>query len=369
MSLFEKQIQPQISGINPYVPGKPISELERELHLTRISKLASNENPLGASPKVNMSIQESLTEVARYPDGSAYQLKQAIAEHVALTTNQVTIGNGSNELLELIARIFAGKGDEVIFSQYAFAVYPISAQVVGASSICVPAKDWSHDLTAMLAAITEQTKVIYIANPNNPTGTLIKPSDWNNFIQQVPKNVIVVLDEAYFEYVPEGKTINGVDYLEDYPNLIVSRTFSKAYGLASLRVGYMLACEEISGYIEKVRTPFNVNQVAQVAAISALTDQAFVKQVVKMNTAGMKQLTDFFEEQLMLFIPSAGNFVCVNVGENALQINQQLLEMGVIVRPVSNYGMDNYLRVSVGTESENNHFIQAMTKIKSSNTE
>lgn len=366
MSLFEKQIQPQISGINPYVPGKPISELERELHLTRISKLASNENPLGASPKVKMSIQDSLTDIARYPDGSAYELKQSIAQYVDLNVNQVTIGNGSNELLELIARIFAGKGDEIIFSQYAFAVYPISAQVVGATSVCVAAKNWSHDLTAMLTAVTDKTKVIYIANPNNPTGTLIKHSDWDEFIKQVPKKVIVVLDEAYFEYVHKGTTVNGVDYLMDYPNLIVSRTFSKAYGLASLRVGYMLACEEISAYIEKVRAPFNVNNFAQVAAISALADQEFVKQVVEVNSRGLKQLTEFFEDQVMLFIPSAGNFVCVNVGENAIQINQQLLEMGVIVRPVANYGMNNYLRVSVGTESENNHFIQAMTKILSS---
>jgi len=367
MPFFDKQILPQIANIKPYVPGKPISELQRELNLSRISKLASNENPLGCSPKVKTSIQGLLADISRYPDGSAFELKKALATHLKIKNTQISIGNGSNELLELIARVFAAKGDEIIFSQYAFAVYPISAQVVGATSVCVPAINWGHDLLSMVKSVTEKTKIIYIANPNNPTGTLIRKADWETFISKVPKHVMVVLDEAYFEYVAKDASINGLDYLDEYPNLIVSRTFSKAYGLASLRVGYLAACEEIIGYIEKIRTPFNVSQFAQVSAISALEDIHFVKEVVQLNNQGMEQLTEFFKEKSLPFIPSFGNFVCVNVGENAKEINQQLLEFGVIVRPVNNYGMDNYLRVSIGTKTENSHFIEAMNKIMSSN--
>ena len=363
MSLFAKQIKSQISGIKPYVPGKAISELQRELNLTRVSKLASNENPLGCSPKVQQAIQNLLADVARYPDGSAFELKQALAKHLSLTEQQIAIGNGSNELLELVARIFAGIGDEIIYSEYAFAVYPISAQVVGAKGICVAAREWEHDLTAMLDAITAKTKVIYIANPNNPTGTLITRFEWDNFIQKVPEKVVIVLDEAYFEYVEDDKTINGLDYLASHPNLLVSRTFSKAYGLASLRIGYILGCEEIISYIEKVRTPFNVNQFAQTSAIIALNDQVFVKQSIELNNQGMKQLTDFFENKKLSYIPSSGNFICVNVGEQASNINQQLLKMGVIVRSVANYNMDNFLRISIGTTKENNHFIEALNKI------
>ncbi len=364
---FTQQLQPQISGINPYVPGKPISELKRELNLVRVSKLASNENPLGASQKAKTAVQELIIDIASYPDGSAFELKKALASFLAVSDKQVSVGNGSNELLELVARIFAGKGDEIIFSQYAFAVYPISAQVVGATSVCVPALNWGHDLEAMLAAITEKTKVIYIANPNNPTGTLISVSEWEAFISQVPEHIIVVLDEAYFEFVQTGKTVNGLDYLAEYDNLLVSRTFSKAYGLASLRVGYMVGGEELIGYIEKVRMPFNVNQFAQVAAIAALNDPQFVKTVVSNNQAGMAQLTSFCQGLKLSFIPSYGNFVCIQVGPKALEINQALLALGVIVRPVSNYGLDEYLRVSIGSPKENQHFMDALTSILSQN--
>ena len=365
MSLFDKQIQPQIADVSPYVPGKPIAELQRELNLTRVSKLASNENPLGASVRAKKSIQDLLVDIARYPDGSAFELKKSLARHLNLTENQFSIGNGSNELLELVARIFASQGDEVLFSEHAFAVYPISAQVVGATPVSAAAKDWAHDLTAMLAAITKKTKVIYIANPNNPTGTLISKKEWQTFIRQVPKKIIVVLDEAYFEYVPKELSFNGLDYIDDYSNLVVSRTFSKVYGLASLRIGYMMGCEEIISYIEKIRAPFNVNQFAQVAAVASLEDPSFVADSIAINRQGMSQLIEFFEDNLLYYIPSFGNFVCVNVGDDSEEINQQLLSYGVIVRPVSNYGMLNYLRISIGTKTENAHFIEAMTKILS----
>lgn len=363
MSLFDQQVQSQIADINPYIPGKPIAELQRELKLTRISKLASNENPLGASERAKKSIQDLLVDIARYPDGSAFELKQSLANHLNLKQTQISVGNGSNELLELVARIFAAKDDEIIFSQYAFAVYAISAQVVGATGISVKAKGWAHDLTAMLAAITSKTKIIYIANPNNPTGTLITKKEWEDFICQVPKQVVVVLDEAYFEYVPQGKSFNGLDYINDYTNLLVSRTFSKAYGLASLRIGYMMGAEEIIGYIEKVRTPFNVNQFAQVAAIASLEDISFVGEAVALNSLGMAQLITFFDDNLLHYIPSFGNFICVNVGENSAEVNQKLLSYGVIVRPVANYGMKNYIRVSIGTKTEINHFLEAMRRV------
>lgn len=360
-------VQPQILGIHPYIPGKPVSELQRELGLTTISKLASNENPLGASPNVLTAIHNELKEIARYPDGSAYALKSALAEFLSIAPEQLAIGNGSNELLELVARVFAGPGDEILYSQYAFAVYPISAQVVGATGIEVPAKGWGHDLEAMLAAITSKTKMIYLANPNNPTGTVFGRVEWEAFISQVPKTVIVVLDEAYIEYaqakLSHNEYANGIDYLTKYSNLLVSRTFSKAYGLASLRVGYMAGCREIIKYINQLRAPFNVNHYAQVAALAALNDQRFVEKVLLLNQQGMRQILDAMSILGIDSIPSSGNFVCIDLGENASKVNQKLLEEGVIVRPVSNYGLPQYLRVSIGTQVENQHFIDALKSV------
>ena len=360
-------VQPQILGIHPYVPGKPVSDLQRELGLTYISKLASNENPLGASPVVVQVIQNEFKEIARYPDGSAYALKATLADFLSISPRQLAIGNGSNELLELVARVFAGSGDEILYSQYAFAVYPISAQVVGATGVEVPAKNWGHDLPAMLTAITAKTKVIYLANPNNPTGTVFNRKEWEAFISQVPKTVIVVLDEAYIEYAQaqlnSDEYANGMDYLTDYSNLLVSRTFSKAYGLASLRVGYLAGCEEIIQYINQLRAPFNVNHFAQIAAVAALADQGFVEKVLLLNQQGMRQILEALSSLGIDFIKSAGNFLCIDLGQNALEVNQKLLEEGVIVRPVSNYGLHHFLRVSIGTQIENQHFIDALKSV------
>lgn len=365
--LFCDQVQPQVLEINPYIPGKPVSELQRELGLSSITKLASNENPLGASQQVKVAIESELVDIARYPDGGAFELISELASFNKVANNQVVIGNGSNEVLELTARVFAGPGDEIIYSQYGFAVYPISAQVVGATGVEVPAKNWGHDLPAMLKAITDKTKVIYIANPNNPTGTFFTKSEWEAFLTQVPKNVIVVLDEAYLEYaasfIDAEQSFNGKDYLEKHSNLLVSRTFSKAYGLASLRVGYMLGHADVISYINQVREPFNVNQFAQVAATAALKDQDFVGQAVKANQIGMRQLIEACEELELDYIPSVGNFICIDFGEQALEINQQLLHKGVIVRPVANYGMKHHLRVSIGTQIENSAFIDALKEL------
>jgi histidinol-phosphate aminotransferase len=266
-------------------------------------------------------------------------------------------------LLELVGRVFAGPGDEIIYSQYGFAVYPITAQIVGAKGVEVAAKDYGHDLPAMAAAITEKTKVIYVANPNNPTGTLFGRAEWEAFMAQVPSNVIVVLDEAYLEYVERADYANGLDYLTPYPNLVLSRTFSKAYGLASLRVGYMVASKEIISYINRLRAPFNVTHYAQIAAKSALNDQAFVQQTVELNRQGKQQISQALSQMGVDFIPSEGNFICVHFVADALALNQRLLHQGVIVRPVANYGLTEFLRVSIGTQSENQHFIDALSRV------
>lgn len=362
-ALFNQQIQPQIQQIQPYTPGKPISELQRELGLTHISKLASNENPLGASPKVLAAIEQALKDIGRYPDGNAFFLRHVLSEFLSVPMSQVAVGNGSNELLELIGRVFAGPGDEIIYSQYGFAVYPITAQIVGAKAVEVPAKDYGHDLAAMAAAVTAKTKLIYVANPNNPTGTLFGRDEWEAFMAKIPSQVIVVLDEAYLEYVERADYANGMDYLSRYPNLVLSRTFSKAYGLASLRVGYMVASEEIISYINRLRAPFNVNHLAQVAAATALKDQDFVQQTVALNRAGKQQICQALAQMNISFIPSEGNFVCVQFGHDAMALNQRLLKQGVIVRPVANYGLTEFLRVSIGNHQENQHFIDALHRV------
>lgn len=360
--LLKDRVLTHIHQIQTYQPGKPISECQREYQLERITKLASNENPLGASDQVLKAIQSALVDIARYPDGASFALKEALADFLGLSPQQIAFGNGSNELLEFVARVFAGPGDEVVFSEYAFPVYEISAQIVGATSVKVPAKNWGHDLQAMANATTDRTKLIYLANPNNPTGTLFKKAEWERFIAQVPKEVVVVLDEAYFEYVRDTEVANGLAYLDEYPNLLISRTFSKAYGLASLRIGYMAGSEELISYLNRIRAPFNVNHLAQVAALAALDDQAFVQKTVQLNQQGLQQITDFCLQMGLNFIDSQANFICIHFGPDALKVNQALLEQGVIVRPVAQQGaFSEYLRVSIGLKSENDHFIQALS--------
>lgn len=359
---FKSLSNAYVQGVNPYVPGKPISELKREMGLTRISKLASNENPLGCSPLAVEAMQQAALDIARYPDGSSYELRDALAAFWKVNANQILLGNGSNEVLELIARTFAGPGDEIVFSQYAFAVYAISAQLVGATAVQVPAKDFAHDLDAMLTAITDKTKIIYIANPNNPTGTVFNQVTWQKFISQVPSNVLVVVDEAYIEYAQAKMGEQYPDVMADlktYPNLMITRTFSKAYGLAGLRVGAMIAQSEVIDLVQRVREPFNINAMAQAGALVALQDQAFIEQSVSVNATGMQQIADFLDENEIEFIESYGNFITAKF-EQAAEINQALLQLGVIVRPQGGYGMADYLRISIGSESENAHFIEAM---------
>lgn len=350
-----------IRAIAPYQPGKPISELAREMDLDEASivKLASNENPLGMGPQAQAALQAAVADLARYPDGNGFALKQALASRFKVAPQQVILGNGSNDVLELVARTFLGAGDEAIYSEFAFAVYPLVTQVTGATGVEVPAKAWGHDLAAMRAAITEKTKIIFIANPNNPTGTLLPADELYQFIASVPKEVLVVLDEAYTEYLAEGEGGDSVEWSREFQNLIVSRTFSKAYGLAGLRVGFAISNSEVADLVNRVRQPFNVNSLAQAAAVAALQDEAFLQESRRVNDDGMQQITAALTEMGLSFIPSRANFVTFH-SEKAAQINDYLLHHGVIVRPLAGYRMPNSLRVSIGLTEENARFITVL---------
>ncbi|SEI65185.1 histidinol-phosphate aminotransferase [Allopseudospirillum japonicum] len=354
-----------ILGLQPYQAGKPIEELARELGLDpqKIIKLASNENPLGPSPRIIATLEAAVTEVSRYPDGNGFALKQALAEHLDVLPEQITLGNGSNDVLELIARTYLNPNTAAMYSQHAFAVYPLATQACGAQHQCIPAIHWGHDLEAMAQAITEHTRIVFIANPNNPTGTWLSEQQIHSFLAQVPASVIVVLDEAYFEYVEESLYPNGLSLLQQYPNLIVTRTFSKAYGLAGLRVGYSVSSVEIADLLNRVRQPFNVNIMAQVCAQEALADEAYLQQSRALNRAGLIQLEQEIRALGLEYIPSVGNFLCIDFKQDALPIYQALLREGVIVRPVAAYQMPHHLRVSVGTEAENQGFIDALTRV------
>ncbi len=352
-----------IRAIAPYQPGKPISELERELGLTGIIKLASNENPLGCSPHAVTAMHEAIKTIALYPDGNGFELKDALAKRYRVAHNQVVLGNGSNDMLELTARAFLSPGDKAVYSDHAFAVYPLATQAVGATGVSVPAINFGHDLEAMRNAAVEQgAKLIFIANPNNPTGTYLSGDALHKFLRALPANILVLLDEAYNEYLPVECRYDSVSWLREFPNLIISRTFSKAYGLAGARVGYALANAQVADMVNRVRQPFNVNSVAQAAAVAALQDEDFVRQTFELNQRGMKQITQGLSKLGLEYIPSFGNFVSFKI-KDAARIYRRLLESGVIVRPIASYDMPEYLRVSIGLETENQKFLSALQQI------
>ena len=353
-------IAPGISGLQPYVPGKPLSALEREWGIQDAIKLASNENPLGPSPRVQQVLADEYANLARYPDGGGYTLRTALSEKHQIDPACITLGNGSNDVLDMIARVFLYPGRESLFSAHAFAVYPLSSMAAGASLQVAAATHYGHDLDQMQAMITPKTGVIWIANPNNPTGTWLKQQPLKQFIEAVPEHIIIVVDEAYIEYVTQTEYPDASLWLNEYPNLIVTRTFSKAYGLAALRVGYGLANPAITDLLNRVRQPFNVNSLAQAAAITALQDQTHIQDSVALNSAGLQQLATGFEELGLRYIPSVGNFITVLFDQAATPIEQALLQQGVITRPVENYGLPGGVRISVGTTAENTRCLAAL---------
>ena len=358
---FSELSPPYVRSIAPYQPGKPISELAREMGLDAksIIKLASNENPLGIGPRTRAAIEAGIPDIARYPDGNGYELKVALSKRHGLDMSTIVLGNGSNDVLELVALAFLAPGRSAVFSQHAFAVYPLATQARGARMIVVPAKDYGHDLEAMGRAVADDTHVLWIANPNNPTGTLVAPDELETLLRRVPERVIVVLDEAYNEYIPPSLRTDTTKWLKRHPNLVVTRTFSKAYGLAGLRVGYALAHPSVADMMNRVRQPFNVNGLALVAAAAALDDMEFVARSYAENLQGMRQLEAGVTKLGLDYIPSSGNFITVRVGR-AAEIFKRLLKRGVIVRPVTGYELPEHLRVTVGTAEENEAFLAAL---------
>ena len=350
-----------IRSIMPYQPGKPISELAREMGIPEASivKLASNENPLGMSAAAREAAKRALCEGARYPDGSAFAFKAALCRKFGVRQEQPVVGNGSNDVLEIAAQAFLAPGLSAVYAQHAFAVYPLATNARGARGIEVPAKNFGHDLDAMAAAISPDTRMVFIANPNNPTGTFIPGPQLEAFLRKVPQDVLVVLDEAYTEYLADDQRYDAIAWLERYPNLLVSRTLSKAYGLAGLRVGYAIAHPEVADLMNRVRQPFNVSSIALSAAEAVRADDEFLARSADINRRGMAQLTAAFAALGLEWIPSAGNFVTVKVGD-AAAVNQSLLRQGVIVRPIAGYGMPHWLRVSIGLPEENARFIEAL---------
>ena len=350
-----------VRAIDPYQPGKPIRELAREMGLDEagIIKLASNENPLGVSPLALRAIERELASLARYPDGSGFELKQALCAHYRVAPGQIVLGNGSNDVLELAARAFLAPDFEAVYAQHAFAVYPLVVQAIGARQVEVPARRYGHDLAAMRAAVTDKTRIVFIANPNNPTGTIAPPQELESFIADLPRHVLVVLDEAYYEYVPEDFLTGSIEWLARYPSLVITRTFSKIYGLAGLRVGVAFAAPGVADLMNRVRQPFNVNSISLAAATAALADREFVRRSRELNERGMRQLVAGFRRLGIEYIPSYGNFVTFEAGD-AGRVYRGLLERGVIVRPLGGYGMPRHLRVTVGLESENVRFLAAL---------
>ncbi|WP_456447469.1 histidinol-phosphate transaminase [Thiolapillus sp.] len=373
MTDFSSFTAPGIDALHPYVPGKPIEELERELGLSHTIKLASNENPLGPSPKGRDAAMEVLGDIHQYPDDSGFRLKKKLAARTGLQADRIVLGAGSSDVIDLVARTFLAPGSNAVFSRYSFAMYPIYTTAAGAQCRVAEAlppdhgeMPYGHDLEKMAAQVDENTRVVFIANPNNPTGTWLSKTALYGFLRELPAQIVVVLDEAYTEYVSEADFPNGVDWLDEFPNLMVTRTFSKIYGLAGLRVGYGMASRELIALVSRVRHPFNVSLPALAAAEAALDDRAFLDLSGDNNARGLAQLGSAFDAMGLAHIPSVGNFITVDMQQDAGQVYEELLAKGVIVRPVANYGLPRHLRITVGTADENQRVLQALEQVLAS---
>ena len=353
---------PGVRALQPYQPGKPLSELEREYGIRDAIKLASNENPLGPSPLGLAAARAALTEVELYPDSHGFELKRALSARLGVGADQLVLGNGSNEILQLMARTFLNPGDEVVVAQYAFAIFTTEAVGAGGHVVTVPARDWGADLPAMREAVTDRTRLVFIANPNNPTGTWHKADELHAFLSSLPSHVLVVLDEAYCEYVDHPQYPDGIAWLAEFPNLLVSRTFSKIYGLAGLRLGYGVASVEMADLLNRLREPFTVNNLALAAGAAALDDAEHVRRSRELNIAGLTSLADACQRLGLDFIPSVGNFISVDVGRPAGPVFEALLREGIIVRPLAPYGMPRHLRITIGTPAQMERLLAALPR-------
>ena len=352
--------KPYIPKIMPYPPGKPIEEVEREYGLDSVMKLASNENSLGPSRKAVKAMVEAAAEMHIYPDGNGYYLKQALGKKFGVGTDQIILANGSDEISDMIVIAYVRESDNVVVSQHDFISYTLGAMMAGASVKAVPLKNWRPDLEAVAEAVDSKTRLVCIANPTNPVGAMVTRKEFEAFMKKVPGDVLVLMDQAYAEYVTDRQYFDGSKYLKRYPNLVVTRTFSKAYGLAGLRIGYGLAHPEIIQNFDRIRPPFNVNRMAQIAALAALDDRAHLKRAVAMNEKGRKTLVTAFEKMGLDYVPSATNFVLVDVARNGAAVTESLLKQGVIVRPMAGYGLPTHIRVTIGLASENRRFLTAL---------
>jgi len=359
-----------VRGLQPYVPGKPTLELEREYGVRDAIKLASNENPLGPPEQSLSAIRAALSGVALYPDGAAFELKRGLAVHLGISTDRITVGNGSNEILSIVAETFLGPSDEAVYSEYAFAIYGLAVQATGAVARVARAnpaggeQPLGHSLAAMMKLINAKTRLLFMANPNNPTGTWLPPAELRAFIGSVPRHVLVLLDEAYLEYMPTDERPAALHCLDDFPNLIVCRTFSKMYGLAGLRVGYAVSHPDVAELLNRVRQPFNVNALAQVAALAALDAREHVRRSQDVNSRGLSRLRTGLAALGWSVAPSVGNFVLADTGGPAGPWYEALLRAGIIVRPVGNYGLPQHLRITVGLPEQNERLLLVLGQLK-----
>lgn len=353
-----------IDNLSPYIPGKPIGEVQRELGLDRVIKLASNENPLGNSPKATEAIKKWADNMALYPDGNATELKKVLADKLSLDTDQLLLGAGSDQILEYIAQTYISPGDKALMGDPSFPRYESVVKIMDGNIKYIPlTEDYRMDLDGFIDNIDDRTKLIWICNPNNPTGTRIKKEEQEAFIKRVPPHVLIILDEAYYEYAYDEDYPNSIELLDTYKNVIILRTFSKAYGLAGLRIGYAISNKETIDYINRVRGPFNANDAGQVAALAALEDEDFLNKTIQLNSEGKKYLYDSFERMNLNYIPSYGNFIMVDIKKDSQEVFKSLLKEGVIIRSGDIYGMDSWIRVTIGTMEENKLFISALENL------
>lgn len=360
-------LNPSLANLPVYQPGRPIEEVARELGMpaAEIIKLASNENPLGPSPAALAAMEQAIHSLHLYPDGNAFYLKRKLAAKLGIETQNVILGNGSNEIIEFVGHALMAPGTDVIASEFCFAVYPIVTRLFGANLITVPARDHGHDLPAMLRAITPKTRVIFVANPNNPTGTLASASDLMRLVMEVPPHVLLVMDEAYIEFLDEPCDLLPLVRRGKTPNLLLMRTFSKIYGLAGLRLGYGIGPADLIAALEKVRQPFNINALVQAGALAALDDEEHIQRTRRNNSAGLKFFESAFQQLALRYIPSAANFILVQVGDGQ-RVFGELQKLGVIVRPMGGYGLGEWIRISIGTEAENSRCLAGLKKILAS---